>query len=327
MSDISFSHPYTLLLLELVPAMLLYYFRNYRKQRSVIQLSSFSGFTGYKKTFRQRLVHTPFLLRTLGISMLIIAIADPKNIHLRQLNDSQNSQLVYLIDQSAPMLDIDFKPNRMESLRASLYNFIDHHSSYPSGLAGFSSGPGIECPVTNDISNLKIKLAKMQVHTDNFSPALNESIEAALGLLMQTKSRNKFLICFTAGNNSGLPDTRSTAAMLKKQGIKLCLVAIASVGLARTVVRSQGKLVFRNSIEDLDELPFRQLSEETGGQYFRVTSSQELDGAMLHISGLIDQNKSLWTKNYEGILPFAWIAAFLLCLEIFLRYTFLKSLP
>ena len=327
MLDVSFSHPLILLLLELMPVLLLFYFRNYRKQRSVIQLSSFGGFDEYRKTFRQRLIHLPFLLRIFGISFLIIAIADPKSTHLTQVSQADSTEVVYVIDQSSAMLARDFRPNRMESLRTGLDNFIDRHAIYPSGLVSFGEGASTLSPVTDDRQALKEKLDSLPAEGHIFSSNLNQGIMTGLDLLNQNAAKHKFLICFTASNNAGQPDYLSTSQSIDSAHAKLFLVAVASEGLVQTLVESSGKLMYQNSVINLDETAFHQLCKAKGSQYIRAASETDLDGSFITMGQLLDQNKTSWTKNYQGIFPFAWVAAGFLVLEIMLRYTYLKSLP
>lgn len=327
MLEVTFSRPYALLLLELIPLLLLFYFRNYRRQRSIIQLSTFSGFTGYRKTFRQRFIHLPFFLRLTSISLLIIAIANPRSAHQLQQNDTSKSAIAYVVDQSSGMLSKDFTPNRMESLRASLDNFMSTHTAFVSGLAGFSAGANIECPLTDDSNTLRSKLESMQVLPAGTRVPLNAGIETGIDLLVQEKASHKFLICFTSANNSGGPADETVMQDLSSNKISLYLVAISSEGIATTVTRREGKLVYQNSVIDLDETIFKRLTAPQNGQYFRVTDSRELDGTMLRISRLLEQHKTFWVQNYEGIFPFALVAALILCMELISRYTFLKSLP
>lgn len=327
MVEINFSRPYALLLLELVPLMLLFYFRNYRKQRPVIQLSTFSGLSGYQKTYRQRLIHLPFLLRCLGISLLIIAIADPRSAHHERLKDIRNSAAAYVIDQTAAMLATDLSPNRMESLKTGLDNFIRQHADIPGCISGFADDARVECPLTDDNAALLSRLENMKVETTAFSAGLNEGIETGIDLLNQGKVRHKFLICFTASNNAGPVTDEAVSDKIQQSGVTVFMVAIASQGLARAVIKRRGKLIFQNAIVDLDEGRYRRFAGGKDRQYFRVTSNSELDRALLEISRVIEQHKTGWSRNYAGIFPFALVAALILCLELILRYTVLKSLP
>jgi len=327
MVDLSFSHPYALLLLELVPLLFLFYFRNYRHQRSVIQLSTFSGFQGYQKTLRQRIIHTPFILRSLSISLLIIAISDPKSAQHQRIADISKSEIIYVTDLSAAMLAKDFDPNRMESLKASLSNFISRHKNIPSGLASFATDASIECALTDDFNTLQLKLDDLQVSTTAFSASLNQGLSTGIDLLNQGSATHKFLICFTGSNNSGGITDEELVHTIEKDKITVIIVAIASEGLVESVARKYGKLVYQNTIINLDEQVYRLLTAENGGEYFRVTSNSELDTALLRISQLVEQDKTTWSRSYAGIFPFGILAAFLLGLELVLRYTFLKSLP
>lgn len=327
MAELSFSHPYALLLLELIPMLFLFYFRNYRHQRSVIQLSTFSGFEGYKKTIRQRFIHAPFILRSIAITLLIIAIADPKSARQQRIADIRRSELVYVIDHSANMLAKDFEPNRMESLKTSLTNFISHHKNLPSGVVAFASQATIESPLTDDYNALQLKLENIDVLTTAFSAGLNDGLLTGIDLLNQGKALHKFLICFTASNNTGNITDQETVNAIRKNNISVIIVAIASEGLVESVARKRGRLIYQNTIIDLDEQVYKLLSTGNEGEYFRVTSNQELDTAMLRISQLIERDKTSWLRSYEGIFPFALMAAIILALELILRYTFLKSLP
>lgn len=324
--DFSFSHPYYLLFLELVPVMLILYFRNYRKQRSVIQISSLGGFRTYKKTFRQKLIHLPFILRVIGISFIIIAMADPKTVSYDLVRDSSPTESIILIDISQNSLAKDLSPNRLGSLKISLDHYLDSHLGNSYGIVTLGRQTNTLVPITDDIQTLKNSIENLE---PEFCDPINLSQGLELGLegFEDSQSKHKQILIFLSGNPNISEPFFDEALKIKQKGISIYPTILASEGFALYPVSSLRPNRFTLQVIQVDEKPLLDIAAISGGSLFRSRNNTELDQNFLKVNDEIEKIQTKKNPNYSGILPFAILASFLLILEILLRYTYLKSLP
>ncbi len=324
--DFTFTHPYLLLLLELVPIMLIFYFRNYRRQRSIIQISSFSGFQNYRKTFRQKLIHLPFILRLSGVSCLIIAMADPKTVRYDLARDPSPTESVILIDISQNVLARDFLPSRFSTLKTALDHFLDTHIGQSYGIVTMGSNVITRVPITDDIQTLKRSLENLAPEFSG-APNLQQGIETSLLNFEGSVTQHKQILLFLAGNPSIMHPYYSQIPLCKKMGVSIYPLIIASEGIIPYPMVRNGNQFYTNQIIDIHEKPLIGIALLTKGFLFRARNNAELDQNFLKLSDVLERVKTKKNPSYSGILPFAWMAAIFWLLEILAKYTFLKSLP
>ena len=75
----TFANPEYLVLLALIPAMMLWYWKRQQRQLAEIQVSTVRVFHSVPRTWRQRLRHALFGLRLLALALLIVALARPQS--------------------------------------------------------------------------------------------------------------------------------------------------------------------------------------------------------------------------------------------------------
>ena len=138
MNNITFAHPYLLLLLLVIPLMAVWYIMRYRKQKPALQFSNISLFKGVRKTFRQRAYPLLFILRMVAVAAIIVALARPQRMLSRQEMKVEGIDIVLAMDVSGSMLAEDFKPNRLEAAKKVAADFIDGRKSDRMGLVVFA---------------------------------------------------------------------------------------------------------------------------------------------------------------------------------------------
>ena len=107
-SDIHFANPWVLYLLGLIPLLAIYYRWRYRKQFVPITMSGMQGVSGFRPTWRVRLMPLIPILRLLGLAALIVAIARPQSMFSEESITTEGIDIVVAMDVSTSMLAIDF---------------------------------------------------------------------------------------------------------------------------------------------------------------------------------------------------------------------------
>jgi Ca-activated chloride channel homolog len=93
--------------------------------------------------------------------------------------------------------------------------------------------------------------------------------------------------------------------------------------------RSDGSYVMGMARVEIDEELLKQISEMTGGRYFRATTARSLEKIYDEIDRLEKTEIEVTSvKRYsEEFYRFIWLAICLLVIEILLRYVVVKSIP
>jgi Ca-activated chloride channel family protein len=114
-------------------------------------------------------------------------------------------------------------------------------------------------------------------------------------------------------------------------GIRVYCIGVGSKGKALQPVAmyAQGEYEYDYVDVDVDEKVMGEISDMTGGKYFRATNKESLISIYQEIDKMektIVSEKSFSNKA-EHFLPLAFAAAILLLLEFILRFTVFKSVP
>ena len=98
--------------------------------------------------------HLPFLLRTIALVMIIIAIARPRSSTKMDKIDTEGIDIVLAMDVSTSMLARDFTPDRISAAKDIAIEFISQRPSDRMGIVVFAGESYTQCPLTTDRATL-----------------------------------------------------------------------------------------------------------------------------------------------------------------------------
>lgn len=332
MNQITFAHPYLLLLLLVIPLMVAWYLLRYRKQKPALQFSNISLFTGVKKTFRQRTYPLLFALRMVAVGAAVVALARPQAMLSRQEMTVEGIDIVFALDVSGSMLAEDFKPNRLEAAKKVATEFIDGRKNDRMGLVVFSGEAFTQVPLTIDHPVLLNQLKSIKSGMMKDGTALGDGLATAINRIKDSEASSKVIILLTDGiNNQGAVDPLSAAEIAALYNIRLYTIGCGTRGTAPYPLRDQfGNIHYQNMPVELDEQLLTQMAESTrDGQYFRATNRQSLQQIFQQIDEMekskIDVTKYAQTKD----LFFGWLllACAALLAEVLLALLYYRSTP
>lgn len=332
MNNITFAHPYLLLLLLVIPLMAVWYIMRYRKQKPALQFSNISLFKGVRKTFRQRAYPLLFILRMVAVAAIIVALARPQRMLSRQEMKVEGIDIVLAMDVSGSMLAEDFKPNRLEAAKKVAADFIDGRKSDRMGLVVFAGEAFTQVPLTIDHNVLLKQLSGLKDGMTKDGTALGDGLATAINRIKDSEAKSKIIILLTDGiNNQGAVDPQSAAEIAALYNIRLYTIGVGTKGLAPYPFRDAfGRKRYQNVPVELDENLLTQMAQSTNdGQYFRATNKKSLQQIFNQIDKMekskIDVTQYSQTKDeYQGWLIFAALA---LLLEILLGLFYFRSTP
>ena len=284
------------------------------------------------KTFRLYLMHLPFLLRIILISLVVCILARPQSRHSWSNTDVEGIDIMLAVDVSTSMLAQDFKPNRVEALKEIAQRFIEKRPNDNMGLTMFAGEAYTQCPLTTDhtvlmnlYNSVDCNMAMRGVIDDG--TAIGDGIMNAILRLKESQAKSKVIILLTDGvNNSGNISPQTAAEIAKKYGIRIYTIGIGRNGMAPYPLPTGGTAMLP---VEIDEQTMTKISTETGGQYFRAQKNAELDAIYQDIDKMerTKFNVKQFSRRGELYQPFALAAMAVLLLEILLRTVVLKRLP
>jgi len=327
-----FKNPlFFLLLLVLVPYIVWYVMR-FKQSLPSLKVPDTTKYVKVPKTFRLYLMHLPFLLRIILISLVVCILARPQSRHSWSNTDVEGIDIMLAVDVSTSMLAQDFKPNRVEALKEIAQRFIEKRPNDNMGLTMFAGEAYTQCPLTTDhtvlmnlYNSVDCNMAMRGVIDDG--TAIGDGIMNAILRLKESQAKSKVIILLTDGvNNSGNISPQTAAEIAKKYGIRIYTIGIGRNGMAPYPLPTGGTAMLP---VEIDEETMTKISRETGGQYFRAQKNAELDAIYQDIDKMerTKFNVKQFSRRGELYQPFALAALVALLLEILLRTVVLKRLP
>jgi Ca-activated chloride channel family protein len=144
-------------------------------------------------------------------------------------------------------------------------------------LVVFAALAVTRCPLTLEHEMLLQFLANVDfAPPDQDGTALGMGLATAVNRLRKSDARSKVVILVTDGrNNRGQIGPQAAAEAARALNIKVYPVGVGTEGEAPVPVLGGRRYVMRPL--DLDEPLLREISEMTGGEYFRATDAEGLE--------------------------------------------------
>ncbi len=308
LGQVTFLHPYFLLLLLAVPLLLYYWLRKKRANQTALIVPSAGAFKLNAASWRSRFVKWPPYLRAAALAMIIVALARPQKPSGMETTTTEGIDIVLATDVSGSMQERDFLPNRLEAAKTVASDFIDNRTNDRIGLVIFSGESFTLCPITQDHSVLKSMLATAGPGMLQDGTAIGMGLATAADRLRESKAKSKVIILLTDGiNNAGIIDPGTAAEIAASFHIKVYTIGLSA---------------------DVDNKLLEDIAKATGGRFFHATSQHKLADIYEEIDRL--EKSAVESARYlpkaEAFYPWLWLALLCISLEFFLRFSLLRSI-
>ena len=325
---------YLFLLLLLIPY-IIWYMLYFRRSHPVLQVSSTDAFRFSGHTWKEYLIHAPFLLRMACFSLAVVALARPQTTNNWKQTDVEGIDIMLCMDVSTSMLAEDLRPNRVKAAREVAIEFISGRPNDNIGLTLFAGEAFTQCPMTVDHAVLINMLQGMQCDMTakgmiEDGTAIGMGLASAVARLKDSKAKSKVVILLTDGsNNRGDISPLTAAEIAKSFGIRVYTIGVGTNGLARYPVPVAGGVQYIQVPVEIDTKTLQSIAQTTDGEFYRAKDTKGLHEVYQEIDKLekTKLNVKKFSKRYEAFLPFALGAILALLLEILLRVTLLKRIP
>ena len=329
--NLEFLNPEYFILLAIIPLIVLW---NYLKRDNLTNSIKFSNSEAFGDSgiFYSKLKSTFKFLRLISLILVIIALARPQVIDTStRVKTNSGIDIIMAIDVSASMLAKDLKPNRLDALKNVADEFIKNRVSDRIGLVEYAGESYTKTPLTSD-KNITLRSLR-EIKYNNIiegGTAIGMGLATSVNRIKDSKAKSKVIILLTDGvNNAGFIDPITAAELAKEFQIKIYSIGLGTNGLALSPVGidARGKFNYANVQVEIDENLLTQISEMTGGKYFRATDNETLKEIYSDIDELekteIEEFKyySVDEKFRYFLLP----AIILIAFEMIMKLTILRS--
>jgi Ca-activated chloride channel homolog len=312
----SFSWPWMLLALVLVPALVLAYRRELRRRARRRDELAALGLVPASAPRRVRVRHLAPILLLGALTLLLVSMARPS---ATVTEPHREGTVILAFDVSTSMAAKDLSPTRLEAAKAAARTFVARQpSSIRLGVVAFGDSGVIAQQPTLDRTAVLSAIKRL---TPQGGTALGRGILTSLSAIAgkpltfegATEQGNPgetpigyfgsaVIVLLSDGENTVEPDPEQLAELASTAGVRIYPIGLGSP--QGTVLEVDG---FQISTA-LDEPTLRSIASTSDGKYYAAADSASLS----RIYGSIDLGWTTRTSRHEVTSWFAAAAALLL---------------
>ena len=329
--NLEFLNPEYFILLGVIPIIILWNYLNRDKLNNSIKFSNSEAFKNSSNIYSILKVSLRYL-RMISLVLIITALARPQVIDTStRVKTNSGVDIIMAIDVSASMLAKDLKPNRLDALKNVADEFIKNRVTDRIGLVEYAGESYTKTPLTTDKSITLRSLREIKYNNIiEGGTAIGMGLATSVNRIKDSKAKSKVIILLTDGvNNAGFIDPITAAELAKEFQIKIYSIGLGTNGLALSPIGidARGKFNYANIQVEIDEKLLTQISEMTGGKYFRATDNERLKEIYSDIDKL-EKTEIEEFKYYSVDEKFRYFlvpAILLIVFELIMKLTILRS--
>jgi Ca-activated chloride channel family protein len=311
LGEITVLWPRMLWLLASVPLLIVaYLWLGARRRRAHARLAGLSHLSATGAAGGSLRRHVPPLLFLVGLSALIGAVSRPQAVVMLP---SMHKNVILAIDTSGSMRATDVKPNRLAAAQSAARTFVENQPRHSRiGIVSIAGTASVVQSPTDNRADLLQAIERVQLQRGT---ALGSGIYISLATLLPDagidvqllvhgrssrswwsgaeraredrkpvppgSNRSVAIVLLSDGQNTHGPDPLEAAKLAAEHGVRIYIVGIGSpegitLGFSGWSMRVR-----------LDEATLKKIAATTLGEYYAVTSAQELKNIYEHLSARI----------------------------------------
>ncbi len=342
----NFANPWFFLLYIPFLILAIYMFRRKLPAFRISSVKNFEEAAGtLRSNFAGKWIYIPYLT---AIAILIFALAGPRKGIEEIKQRGEGIDIILAIDLSGSMRAIDVPSgvttesefsravetgrakDRLAVAKEEIKKFIERRPNDRIGLIAFAPLPYTACPPTLDHSWLMAHMDSLKPGIIGDSTGIAGPVMSGVQRLKESPSKRKVMVLFTDGsNNVNATVTPLQAAKIADQ----FNVTLYTVGIG-----SDQAYVLQNSMfgkqlvplgGEFDEKLLKDMSDSSGGKYYRARDAEGLEKAMKEIDKLEKTSVEQFIYvDYRELAPDFIKAALLLMLLAFCaEHSFFLRVP
>jgi Ca-activated chloride channel family protein len=305
-----------------------------------------TGPTGFRVWIRD----VPGIFRSVGLGLLVLALARPINTLQPETADEKGIDIVLVLDLSGsmqsvidnlpenlsqymPQRDRRIRPTRLDAAKAVIRDFIARRKTDRIGVVVFGKEAYVLSPPTLDYHLLDALVSKMELKLiDGSATAIGDAVGVGVARLRRSQARSKAIILLTDGdNNAGQIAPEYAAHLSNVVGAKLFTIQIGS---GETAEVQDGFDLFGQPRYVTVPFPvnpelLKKLADETGGETYVATDAAKLQASFHDVLDKLEKTRfEANVASFEDLYRFLLLPGMLLiALDALLRVLVLRRFP
>ena len=288
-SALQFEWPWVFWLLPI--PLLARYLPPFENQNSALRIPFLERLPSSETNFMKKGLNwnVSMLLALMMWTLLIISSSRPQWVGDPIQIPISGRSVMLAVDLSGSMEEKDLELSgksvtRLQVVKSVLQPFIKRRQGDRLGLILFGNQAYLQTPLTFDRKTLSQMLDEAELGLAGEKTAIGDAIGLAVKRMLKLSDNEKVLVLLTDGRNTaGNIDPRKAAELAAKAKLKIHTIG---VGADEMWIRSLFGRRKVNPSAELDEKMLIDLSNITGGQYFRARSKEELEKVYVLIDKL-----------------------------------------
>ena len=311
-----------LLLLWLLPALGLFFVWSFGSRRRRLEMLVAPSLAPRLTREFSRVKSVLRVLLLLGcFAFFILALARPQWGMRPETVRRKGVDILVALDTSYSMNAEDVAPTRLAKAKAEIRSLLGRLRGDRIGLVSFAGSAVVQCPLTLDYGaiNLFLDVASTESIPDP-GTSLAAAITTANAAFIAKERKYKVLIIVTDGEDLE-GQVESAGEKAREAGVVIYTIGVGSPDGRPIPVRdAKGDIVeYRKDpggqviVSSLDEKSLVRIAAQTGGRYFRATTSEnEIEALYSDISGLEKKElESRLVRNFEDRFQYPLAPAFI----------------
>ena len=267
-----------LFLFLLIPLLIFIYYRyNSNKKESILKFSSLKIIkkTDVKKHAIRK--HLPFLIVIIVLSLVIIALANPQIV---TAGVQKGINLGIVLDGSESMAASDYKPTRLEAAKNAINSLVEKTSEKNNvGVVLFETGAS----TISYLTPVKEKTLNsiLLIQQGSGATAIGDGLSLGVDMVSAILDKKRVIILLSDGiQNSGLVSIEQATQYAIINNVQVHTIGIGS----EKPVYIRDDIYGEPQYAELDENALKNISNSTGGSYFKSLDEQTLNEIVLELS-------------------------------------------
>jgi len=278
-----------LFLFLIMPILIFIYYKyNVNKKESVLKFSSLKIIkkTDVKRNLIRK--HIPFVLVIISLSLIIIALANPQIV---SMGVEKGINLGIVLDGSESMAATDYKPTRLEAAKNAINSIVTKISQKNNvGVVLFETGAGTVSYLTPVKEKTINSISSIQQGTG--ATAIGDGVSLGIDMVSSILDKKRVIILLSDGiQNSGLVSPEQAIEYAIRNNVQIHTIGIGS----ENPVYLRDDIYGESQYAELDETTLRNISESTGGNYFKSVDEQTLNEILLELSTNVEYETEIST--------------------------------
>ena len=329
--NMSFASPWWLMLVLIIPLVWFFNGRNGRRTSSALPVSVV-GVNPSITSWRTWLARALPWIASLSFLAAIIALARPQVVLVEERINAEGIDIFLAMDLSSSMLSKDFSPDRLSVSKQVAIEFVEKRPYDRLGLVSFAGEAYTQSPLTTDHKIIQDLLGGLKCGYLSDGTAIGMGLATAVNRIKDSEAESKVIILLTDGvNNAGYIDPMTAADIAQEFNIKVYTIGVGSMGMALSPVgrTRNGQYQFARTRVEIDDKLLQNISEKTGGEYYRAINADELQRIYAKIDELekTEMEISVIRREKEYFRITLTMASSLMTIFLLLKYQILRLWP